>query len=426
MKTTCLILSLILATVWLTGCDKTDPKAKPAATKVPMVRTVTATSRPMAWTVPLTGQVVATQSATISSTIEGTIAQCPWREGDWIKEAGQTLVQIQRPTYQAEVEMAQAALAVAQARLADMQAGARPEEIAQARELVKQLEAQAEFARNDLKRIGQLAANGAIPSEQAERAQVAAVDSQTRLASARQKLDMLLAGPTATQLAVAQASVQETQARLTFAKARLQECTITAPFTGMISRVHVRPGDLASPRTPLLELFDPHSLVVRFAVPEALAHRLATGLKVIVQLDAMADQKFQGSVIRVYPQLDPKLRTRLAEATVTGNPAWSQGMFARLDLVLSSVDKAVSIPMEAVMRGKDPVAATVFVVEDGKAIKRTVKTGIEQNGQLQITNGLTEGQIVIQGGLGRLVDGQAVTVAPEKAKSQSAAVGGGS
>lgn len=403
---TCLLFAIVV----MAGCGDEPATDKPQGAKTPSVAVATVATRDMAQRVELTGEVVATRQVTISSTVEGPIGFCPWREGDVIEQVDEPLVRIDRPTYRTDVQIAEAAVAVAKAKLADLRAGARPEEIDQARQTVKQLESCSEFAANDLERIEKLVTSGAVPAENVERARVAAVECGTKLASAKQRLAMLEAGPTPTQIDVAQAAVHEAEARLAQAKARLAECTIAAPFAGVVSRVHVREGDLASPRAPLLEMFDPQSLVVRFAVPEAVAGSVRPKQMVTVHLDAMPDKPIAAKVRRVYPQLDPRMRTRTVEAQPTEPAHWSPGMFARLSLVLESSDDAVAIQASAVTsRSND--SGVAFIVNDAHAHQRKIRLGIEQDGWVQVIEGLEPGEQIIVSGVGKLKDGMAVSVA---------------
>lgn len=405
---TCLLFAIVV----MAGCGDESATDKPQSTKAAPVRTLTVTTRPMEKLAELTGEVVATRQVTISATVEGPIGLCPWREGDAIERAGEPLIRIDRPTYRTDVQTAEAAVAVAKAKLADLKAGARPEEIAQARQTVKQLESCSAFAANDLQRIEKLVTSGAVPAETVERARVAAVECGTKLASAKKRLAMLEIGPTKTQIDVAQAAVHEAEARLAMAQAKLDECTIAAPFAGVVSRVYVREGDMASPRAALLEMFDPQSLVVRFAVPEALARSVRLGQKLTVRLDAMPGQLIAAKVTRVYPQLDSRMRTRTVEAQPIESAPWSPGMFARLSLVLESADDAVAIPASAVAsRSND--SGVAFIVNDAHAHQRKVRLGIEQDGWVQVIQGLEPGEQIIVSGVGKLKDGMAVKAEPK-------------
>jgi len=410
-------VAIVLAVVLLAGCGKNEPPvAGPQAKKAPAVKVQPAQAGPIADTVETTGEVVAVTSVAIMSTVEGVVGDCPWREGDTIEKTGVKLIEIDRPLLREEVKSAEAALKVAQAKLADLKAGARPEEIAQVRETVLQLEEAAGFAKRDLDRIEKMVASSTLPGEHAEKARVAYVTTRTNLAASRERLTMLEAGPTSTAVAVQEALVDEAAARLDLAKARLAECTIAAPFAGVISAVHVRRGDMASAKTPLIEMFDPASLAVRFTVPEAAASAVRTGMTVTASLDALPGTPIVATVSRVYPELDRRTRTLTIEAALNGTSGVMPGMFARVSLPVRNVPNAITVPRSSII--VTPKGDTVlYVVAEGKVAQRTVKTGIEARDRVQVLGGVEAGESVVMAGNEALKDGMAVRVAEPEAGS---------
>ena len=357
----------------------------------------------------LSGEIVAIESVVIAATKEGPIKYCPWREGDLVR-AGQKLVEIDRPVHRAEVQAAQAALAVARSKLADLKAGARPEEIDKAKANVKRWQATLDEARKSHNRQSQLIAQDFTSQQSVDQARERMAVAEAELAASREVLRMLQAGPTATEIAVQSAMVDEATARLALAKAHLAECVISAPFDGTIAKVHVRAGDLASAKAPLLEMFAPSSLVVRFAVPEAHAAAVQRGLRLHVTIDAMPGRTFSAKVVRVYPQLDETTRTRTVEARLTEPVEPAPGMFARLALELQKAQKAILVPAEAVLT--TPTGGRVaFVVDRGKVRRRDVELGIQGKQVVQIVGGVEVGERVVVVGHGALRDRQAVRVA---------------
>jgi membrane fusion protein (multidrug efflux system) len=176
-------------------------------------------------------------------------------------------------------------------------------------------------------------------------------------------------------------------------------------------------------KSPLLELADLSSLVVRVAVPEAHAAEVRDGMPAVVRLDAVPGKTFPGKVARAYPGLDQRMRTRTVELTLDGPAALMPGMFARVRLIIESVSDALVIPREAVI--VTPAGArVVFVVEDGKAAQRKVTTGIEEAGRVQILSGLKTGEKVVVEGHEKLKDGAAVRL-PEAGKIPAAPAKGG-
>ncbi|MDZ7761555.1 MAG: efflux RND transporter periplasmic adaptor subunit [Desulfovermiculus sp.] len=362
----------------------------------------------IARTLERTGEVVATESVVIAAIKEGPIAYCPWREGDEVK-AGEKLIEIDRQVYQAEVRQAEAALKVARAKLADLRAGTRPEEIDQAKAGVRKWQATLEEARTTYERQKRLQAQEFTSEQGVDQARERMEVARAELEDAGEKLRMLKAGPTKTEIAVQEAGVEDAEAKLELSRAHLEECLIKAPFDGVIDQVHVRRGDLATPRSPLIEMFDPDSLVIRFSVNEAHAATVQPGLTVKVRLDALSGQSFQGRISRVYPSLDDSLHTRTVEAELARARDLMPHQFARIILQLEVVENAVIVPVESVQEMSDG-SKVVFVVEDGKAFQRSIEVGIEQEQRVQVVKGIEPGEQVVVAGSDGLKDGSPVRI----------------
>jgi multidrug resistance efflux pump len=328
----------------------------------------------------------------IRSTTEGPVGYCPYVEGDRV-QAGEILIKIDRPVYEQEALLSESELKVALARLADLKAGSRPEEIAQAKELVEQKRQAADFAESDYNRIKKLVDSGALPGEDAEKARVEYVRCRTNLSAARERLAMLKKGPTSTEIQIQQAMVDQTRAKLELARARLDECIIRAPFDGVVNRVLIRKGDLAVPRISMIELYDRNSLVIRFAVPESESAMIKNGMKVSVELDAYPEQKFAGIVNKVFPDLIKDSRSRLVQARVVESPDLMPGMFARVSADLQ-VKNCLTIPDKAILstvRGEK----VAYVYQDGKVSLRKLKIGMENGNRVHILSGIKEGDLVV-------------------------------
>ncbi|MHB8068030.1 MAG: efflux RND transporter periplasmic adaptor subunit [Desulfobaccales bacterium] len=211
------------------------------------------------------------------------------------------------------------------------------------------------------------------------------------------------------QLDSARAKYEGARALLAKARESAGDYSVEAPWNGVVSKVLVKDGDFVAPRASLVEMYDPGSLVIRFAVPEAQATEVLKGMPVNVHLDAHPNKDFQGKISRVYPDLDTKSRTRTVEAELEYPLALIPGMFARLKLPLQTVAGAAVVPREAVIvtPGGERIA---FVLKDGKALRRKLETGIEGEGLVQIITGLQPGEKVVVAGNEKLRDGMEVKV----------------
>jgi len=199
-----------------------------------------------------------------------------------------------------------------------------------------------------------------------------------------------------------------------------QDYEVVAPWDGVISKVHVAEGNYVAARTVLVEVFDPNSLVVRMAVPEAQSQDIRLGMEVATTLDAYGGKTFRGRVSRIYPELDRRMRTRTAEVEVTDKVELVPGMFARLGLILKSEKDTVVVPTEAVIVTPKGFRV-VYVIEDGKAFQRKVTVGIEGGGKVQILAGIKPGDQIAIAGNEKLKDGVEVRVqGTEKQGSEKA------
>jgi len=244
----------------------------------------------------------------------------------------------------------------------------------------KAADAQVEAAREslsrekeELRRIEQLVESGAIPAE---------------------------------ELDVARLRVSRANAELSKAIENAGDFEIKAQWDGLIRKVYVTDGYFVAPREPLVEIYDPCSLVVCTAVPEKYATKISTGIKVEVRLDAYPDNIFTGRVDRIYPHLDPRLRTRTVEIILEKPVHLAPGMFARLKMLLETVNDAVIVPADSLVSTAN--GQVVFVVKNGKALKRSVETGIEDGNRIQIISGAKPGDMIVIAGNERLKDGAEV------------------
>src|SRR5438093_4626562 len=157
-----------------------------AATEVETVRVTASTGAAGGSGVTLTaaGYIVAHRPIEVSSKVVGKVAWVGVEKGDRVKE-GQVLVRLEDEEYRAQLEQAKANLQVTQARLAELEHGSRPQEIAAARAAVEQ--AEADFRNNHLtlKRTKDLAAQGISPQQQLDNAQAQYDMASAKLDSAR-------------------------------------------------------------------------------------------------------------------------------------------------------------------------------------------------------------------------------------------------
>lgn len=199
------------------------------------------------------------------------------------------------------------------------------------------------------------------------------------------------------QLRVAEAAVKEAETLLGYIK-------ITAPFDGVITAKRADVGDLAAPGKPLLEMEDPATLRLEADVPEALMGRIALGDRLTVRVPA-SGSVIEGAVSEIAPVADPNSRTFPVKVDLPAAAGLRSGQFGRLAVPVAEVE-AIRVPAQAVIvRGQMEIA---FVVANGRARMRLVKTGKHLPAEVEIVSGLTPGETLVVEGAAQLVDGQPV------------------
>lgn len=206
----------------------------------------------------------------------------------------------------------------------------------------------------------------------------------------------------------AQARARVTIASVVEAETMLSYTKVTAPFEGVITRKHADVGDLASPGKPLLEMEDSRTLRLEADVPEAVVGKLVLGDKLPVRIAAL-EMELTGVISEIAPAADPNSRTFLVKLDLPGTTGLRAGQFGRVAMPVGETS-ALRVPVSAVIqRGQMEL---VFIVSDGKAQLRLVKTGKRISNELELVSGVNAGEKVVTEGAPRLVDGQPVTITP--------------
>jgi RND family efflux transporter MFP subunit len=200
---------------------------------------------------------------------------------------------------------------------------------------------------------------------------------------------------------VAEAAVREAQTMLGYA-------TVLAPFDGVVTRKLADVGDQASPGKPLLELEDPTALRVEADVGEALIEQIKQGLPIGVRVPTLA-APLQGTVSEIAPSADPASRTFVVKLDLPPTPGLRVGTFAR---VAVPVGESVAVRVASAALIQRGQLEYVFVVADGKAQLRLVKTGKRHGHEVEVLAGATAGERVVIEDASSLADGQPVGIEP--------------
>jgi RND family efflux transporter MFP subunit len=159
--------------------------------------------------------------------------------------------------------------------------------------------------------------------------------------------------------------------------------------------------------TRLFTLIQPNPLKLRFSVSERDVGKMKAGQDVTIGVDAFPDREFTGKVSIVFPSLDEKTRTLSIEALVSDKEGLLKpGLFARVILYTGGLRDTVVVPITSLLYEGDRIR--VYVIEGDKAKERLVKLGNKYGEEMEITEGIREGEKIVIAGQQGLSEGAKV------------------
>jgi membrane fusion protein (multidrug efflux system) len=183
-----------------------------------------------------------------------------------------------------------------------------------------------------------------------------------------------------------------------------EEGFIKSPINGNVANIMVDVGAVVTPQAPVAVVMDYARVKVEFNVAEANMNCIGKNNRVMINIDALPTEEFQGSVSEITPVVDPTTRTFGVTAIVyNSNKLLRPGMTARVKVNLGEKKNVLVVPRDALLD------SYLFVVSDSTAERRDVVTGIIGDENVEILSGVHDGETVVVIGQERLAGGEKVT-----------------
>ena len=187
-----------------------------------------------------------------------------------------------------------------------------------------------------------------------------------------------------TGLNTARAGTEQIRVMLTYTE-------IKAPYDGIISERTVETGDLANPGQVLARIYDPSAMRLEVHVPVRFVDRIAIGDELPVTLDWPA-ASYTGVVAEMLSEIDPLTRTRLVKLALPEETTVLPGTFGRA-WISGASEAAIPVPQTAIVNAGQ--LALAYVVENGFAIPRLIKTGRVYRDRIDVLAGLADGDVIL-------------------------------
>lgn len=398
-------------------------------------------------TVSASGKIFPETEVKISSDVSGEITELYVKEGDSVT-AGQVLAKIRPDEYQSAVEQGQASLNTARSQREISSANVKTStaQIDQFKADVQRAKVQLDATRNAHQRNEKLYKDGVISTSEYEMSLSNLKASESALAAAEASLQSAennLANARE-NVRVSDFGITSAGARLKELKTSLQKTIITAPVSGIISKLNVEKGErvvgtLQMAGTEMMRIANLSSMEVQVDVSENDILKVSLNDETDIEVDAYLGRKFKGKVTEIANSASNvsasgvslntdqvtnfvvKIRVDPASYAELIKPGqhypFRPGMSASVDIYTNTADSTLSIPLIAVTtreeedkdkdkkpetkevskKDDDNIREIVFVVTGDTVGVREVKTGIQDNDYIEITNGLQEGETVVTG-----------------------------
>lgn len=238
-------------------------------------------------------------------------------------------------------------------------------------------------------------------------------------AVARQKLDHIVA-----QYKIAVQTEKLAQARIKQAKAAIKEVnviygehTLYAPVGGYVAKRYVDKGSMSAPTVPVVRISKDDALKIVASATEKDFLSIDKGMSVEIRVDAYPAKVFNGTVSVLSPTIDQETRTGEIEIHIDNKEKLLRaGMFARVKLYLVQKETTVVL-RDSLLKLPGTGSYYVYVVENGKAVQKNIKTGISEGNFVEVISGLEPGEQVVLTGQSLVKEGIAVVIEKDRSSS---------
>jgi RND family efflux transporter MFP subunit len=213
------------------------------------------------------------------------------------------------------------------------------------------------------------------------------------------------------------AEVRAVEAANAIALLNVERSRVKAPFDGAVAERIASVGAYAAVGTPIVRVVKTDPLRLRLEVPERESTLVRAGQAVRVTVEGDTNV-YAGILARVAPSLREASRVLMVEADVPAQGALRPGLFARAEIVINASEPGLSLPANTLITFAG--LEKVVLVENGKALEKTVVTGRRGENWVEVISGLNAGQKVVLDPAG-LRTGHPVTVATPVSNQTAAA-----
>jgi HlyD family secretion protein len=383
LKKLLLLLLLVVAAVIGWGVFR---KTAPPQVNFTRVKRTTLVS-----TLPTNGKAEPFEWQAVHAETAGLVSQVAVREGQRVAK-GAALAVIVDPSLQADVAAGEAKVTEARANLAALEAGGKPSELAGIENNLTRARFDLQQHRKEYDALRRLVEKQAATPQDVEAAQDKVRQSEIEIEGLENRRKSLV---DRTEVAAARARLQDVEVALNLARQRVSQSTLQAPIAGEIYGLAVRPGAYLNVGDLAANVGRLDRLRVRVYVDEPELGRVAEGQPVTITWDALPGKQWRGTVERKPASIQPLGSRQVGEVICSiENPGREliPGANVNAEIRTAVVEGALVVPKETLRH--DAQGDYVFMLNGDTVARRPVKKGASSVAEIQVVEGLAEGDAV--------------------------------
>ena len=370
-----------------------------------------------------TGYIVAAHTIELASKVIGKVDWIGVEKGETVR-AGQELVRLEDQEYKAQLLEAKGQLENLKAHLAELEHGPRPEEIARAKADSDQAQVDLKNASISLGRTRGLARTGVLAQQALDDAEAKYGEAAAHAESLSKTLALMQIGTRSEDIDAAKAQVMQYQGAYDYARQEWENTIIRAPIGGTILERNVERGEFVTngfvgdkgAKGYVVSLANLNDLQVELDINQSDFAKVGASDVAWVSTDAYPDRKYEGHIVEIAPEANRAKGTVQIKVTILHpDDHLRPDMNASVAFIASGqragqepTNQAVRVQASAVHQN------TVFVVKNGRAVKRSVLLGRQSGDMTEVLRGLAAGEQVVQNPPATLKDGDSVRIREEQ------------
>jgi RND family efflux transporter MFP subunit len=348
------------------------------------------------------------QQAAIVSKISAPVQRFLVNRGSTVHR-GQLLAVLENRDLSAATQENKGAFDQAQATYETTTAATLPEEIQKAEAEAQQSKQALDAQEKVYQSRQQLYEQGALPRKELDQSRVEIIQARNQYSIAQKHLDTLVAIGKQQELKAAAGQLESAKGKYLGAEAQLSYSEIRSPIDGVVTDRPLYPGEMAPAGTAIITVMDISSVIAKAHIPQADAALLKVGDKGTITVPGL-EKPVEGKITVVSPALDSNSTTVEVWLQAKNPKQLKPGTSVEVAFTAKTVKDALVVPAAAVITAVDSTTAVMVAGNDGRAHQHAVKLGIRQDDDVQILEGVADGDKVITTGAYGLSDNTKINI----------------